>query len=49
MKLIGSIRGYYDPNYAADRDLQYLLKQQPTQTDAKTTPPVEPTKETANE
>ena len=49
MKLIGSIRGYYDPNYAAGRDLQYLLKQPPTQTDAKTTPPVEPTKETANE
>jgi hypothetical protein len=49
MKLIGSIRGYYDPNYAAERDLPYLLKQQRTQTGAKTTPPVEPTKETANE
>ncbi len=49
MMLIGSIRGYYDPNYAAERDLPYLLQQQPTQTDAKTTPSVEPTKETANE
>jgi translocation and assembly module TamB len=49
MKLIGSVRGYYDPNYAAERDLPYLLKQQRTQTDAKTSSPVEPTKETANE
>lgn len=49
MMLIGSIRGYYDPNYAAERDLPYLLQQQPTQTDAKTTPSVEPVKETANE
>ncbi len=49
MMLIGSIRGYYDPNYAAERDLPYLLQQQPTHTDAKTTPSVEPTKETANE
>lgn len=49
MMLIGSIRGYYDPNYAAERDLPYLLQQQPTQTDAKTTPSVEPAKETANE
>jgi hypothetical protein len=49
MKLIGSVRGYYDPNYAADRDLGYLLKQQRAQTEAKTSPPVEPKKETANE
>lgn len=28
LKLIGSIRGLYDPNYAADRDLQYLIEQQ---------------------
>ena len=27
LKLIGSIRGYYDPNYAAERDLKYLLEQ----------------------
>jgi translocation and assembly module TamB len=27
LKLIGSIRGLYDPNYAADRDLQYLIEQ----------------------
>ena len=28
LKLIGSIRGLYDPDYAADRDLQYLMEQQ---------------------
>lgn len=28
LKLIGSIRGLYDPSYAADRDLQYLIEQQ---------------------
>ncbi len=28
LKLIGSIRGYYDPGYVADRDLKYLLEQQ---------------------
>ncbi len=27
-QLIGSIRGIYDPQYAADRDLQFLLNQQ---------------------
>ena len=27
-QLIGSIRGIYDPQYAADRDLQFLLSQQ---------------------
>lgn len=30
-KLIGSIRGYYDANYAAERDLQYLLDEQKKQ------------------
>jgi translocation and assembly module TamB len=34
LKLIGSIRGLYDANYAADRDLQYLLEEQKQQ-DAK--------------
>jgi hypothetical protein len=28
LKLIGSIRGLYDPNYAAERDLKYLLEQE---------------------
>ncbi len=28
LKLIGSIRGLYDANYAAERDLQYLLEQE---------------------
>jgi hypothetical protein len=27
LKLIGSIRGLYDPSYAAERDLQYLIEQ----------------------
>ena len=49
MMLIGSIRGSYDPNYAAQRDLPYLLKQQRAQTDAKASAPVKPAKETANE
>lgn len=49
MMLIGSIRGSYDPNYAAQRDLPYLLKQQRAQTDAKASAPVIPAKETANE
>ena len=31
LKLIGSIRGIYDANYAADRDLQYLLDEQKKQ------------------
>jgi len=31
LKLIGSIRGLYDANYAADRDLQYLLDAQKKQ------------------
>jgi translocation and assembly module TamB len=49
MKLIGSIRGLYDANYAADRDLQYLLEEQRAPTDAKVPASVQPTKETANE
>lgn len=28
LKLIGSIRGLYDPNYAAERDLKFLMDQQ---------------------
>lgn len=28
LKLIGSVRGLYDPNYAAERDLQFLMEQQ---------------------
>lgn len=28
LKLIGSIRGYYDPGYVAERDLKFLLEQQ---------------------
>lgn len=28
LKLIGSIRGLYDPSYAAERDLKYLLEQE---------------------
>jgi len=49
MKLIGSIRGLYDANYAADRDLQYLLEEQRAPPDAKPPASVQPTKETANE
>ena len=28
LKLIGSIRGIYDPSYAAERDLRYLIEQE---------------------
>ena len=31
LKLIGSIRGLYDANYAADRDLQFLLNEEKKQ------------------
>ena len=46
LKLIGSIRGLYDANYAADRDLQYLLEEQKKQ---EAPQPVETQKEPPNE
>ncbi len=49
LKLIGSIRGLYDANYAADRDLQYLLGAQKTPTVPKSGQPVEVEKEPPNE
>jgi hypothetical protein len=49
LKLIGSIRGLYDANYAADRDLQYLLEEQKTNGNAKTPEPIETKKEPENE
>lgn len=49
LKLIGSIRGLYDANYAADRDLQYLLEAQKTPTVPKSGQPVEVKKEPPNE
>ncbi len=50
LKLIGSIRGLYDANYAADRDLQYLLEEQKKQDAQGTTPqPLETKKEPSNE
>ena len=49
LKLIGSIRGLYDANYAADRDLQYLLEDQKKQVDGVEPQPVETKKEPPNE
>jgi translocation and assembly module TamB len=49
LKLIGSIRGLYDANYAADRDLQYLLEEQSKQGEGVTPQPVESKKEPRNE
>ncbi|WP_411289942.1 YdbH domain-containing protein [Sphingorhabdus sp.] len=49
LKLIGSIRGLYDANYAADRDLQYLLEEQKKQSDGTTPQAVETKKEPSNE
>lgn len=49
LKLIGSIRGLYDANYAADRDLQYLLEAQKTPTVSKSGQAVETKNETPNE
>jgi hypothetical protein len=47
MKLIGSIRGLYDANYAADRDLKSLLDAQKTQNAE--TGPAETKEKPANE
>ncbi len=49
LKLIGSIRGLYDANYAADRDLRYLLEAQKTPTVSKSGQAVETKNETPNE
>ena len=50
LKLIGSIRGLYDANYAADRDLQYLLEEQKKQDTQGASPqPTEIKKEPPNE
>lgn len=49
LKLIGSIRGLYDANYAADRDLQYLLEAQETPVAPQDGQPVEAKKETSND
>jgi len=50
LKLIGSIRGLYDANYAADRDLQYLLEEHKQQDGAGApSQPVETKKEPPNE
>lgn len=50
LKLIGSIRGLYDANYAADRDLQYLLEEQKKQDAQGATPqPIETKKKPSNE
>jgi hypothetical protein len=50
LKLIGSIRGLYEANYAADRDLQYLLEEQKQQDGAGApSQPVETKKEPPNE
>jgi translocation and assembly module TamB len=47
LKLIGSIRGLYDANYAADRDLQSLLDAQKKQNAQ--TGPAETKQEPSNE
>ena len=49
LKLIGSIRGFYDPDYAADRDLQYLLEEQKKQSEGTAPQVVETKKEQSNE
>jgi hypothetical protein len=49
LKLIGSIRGLYDANYAADRDLQYLLQGQNAPPQGAPPQPIETEKEPPNE
>ena len=49
LKLIGSIRGLYDANYAAERDLQYLLEEQKKQSNGTTPQAVETKKEPSKE
>ena len=48
-QLIGSIRGIYDPQYAADRDLQLLLDQQNGVAPVNGVPPAEKKDEPADE